>query len=286
MQNKTSSREEYQKRVNIIVEHINNNLDHELNLNTLAELSHFSPYHFHRIVRAFLGEPIGAYITRIRVETAARLLRYSDLPVNEIAANVGYDVPSSLTKAFKQYYGISPIDYRNNKEYIIINRPEMKSDFKLNEPTIVEIQPKKAIYIHRKGNYSEVDYPGTWKLLWKFVMENNLFSNDMEHIGMYHDDPKVTEPGKLRTDICLAITKPAIPKGEVGVKEIAGGKYVVFNYKGSYQKLEDAYNYIYANWLPDSGYELRNIPMFEIYRNNPADTNPEDLQTAIYLPIQ
>ena len=85
MEQKLTTKEEYLKRINVIVEYINNHLDENIDLGMLAEMSGFSPWHFHRIVRAFLGEPVGAFITRVRVETAARLLRYSDLSVQDLS---------------------------------------------------------------------------------------------------------------------------------------------------------------------------------------------------------
>lgn len=53
MQTKISTREEYLKRINVVIEYINNNLDSELYLNKLAEISNLSPYHFHRIIKHF-----------------------------------------------------------------------------------------------------------------------------------------------------------------------------------------------------------------------------------------
>ena len=50
-------------------------------------------------MKAFLGEPLGAYILRVRLETAARLLRYSDLTVEQIAYSIGYEVPSYLSSS-------------------------------------------------------------------------------------------------------------------------------------------------------------------------------------------
>lgn len=91
MQVKQLTREEYPKRINKFTEYVNNHLDGELDINTLAEVSNFSGFHFNRIVKAFLGETIGVYIYRIRIETAARLLRYSDLPVQEISERIGYE---------------------------------------------------------------------------------------------------------------------------------------------------------------------------------------------------
>ena len=103
-----------------MVEYINNHLGEDIDLNKLAEISGFSRWHFHRIFAEFLGEPVGTFIVRMRVETAARLLRYTEIPVKEIAYKVGYDVPSSLSKVFRQFYGISPNEYRNNKDYVIM----------------------------------------------------------------------------------------------------------------------------------------------------------------------
>ncbi len=281
-----SSKEEYLRRVNLVVEYINNHLDGELELAKLAELSCLSPYHFHRIMRAFLGEPLGSYVSRIRVETAARLLRYSNLSVQEIADNVGYDTPSSLTKVFKQYYNISPTEYRNNKTYTIMRPLLLSEELNLKSPKITELEAKQAIYIRLTGAYNELDFPGTWGRLWNFVKEHKLFSAGIEHIGIYHDDPKVTESDKLRSDVCLVIRKPVTPQGEIGVKEIPGGKYAVFLYQGSYDKLGFVYDTIFAKWLPESGCELRNVPMFEKYVNNPAHTTPDKLKTEIYIPVK
>ena len=110
---KKTTREEYQKCVNAVVDYINLHLGEEIDLKSLAKISHFSPFYFHRIMKAFLGEPIGTFIVRTRTESAARLLRYSDLPIADIAYRIGYSSPSSLSKVFKQFYGISPNEYRN-----------------------------------------------------------------------------------------------------------------------------------------------------------------------------
>ena len=211
MKTKESTKEDYLKRINAIVEYINNHLDEEMDLKKLAEISSFSTFHFHRIFKAFQQETLATYITRIRVETAARLLRYTELPIETIAYNVGFEVPSSLSKAFKQYYDISPIAYRNNKNYFIMKREELASEFKLKAPKFVELENKTAIYIRLIGAYSELDFSGTWGKLWSFVKEQKLYSAGIELIGIYHDDPKVTESEKLRSDVCLVVQKPVQP---------------------------------------------------------------------------
>lgn len=306
MQQRQSTREDYSKRVNIIVEYINNHLADDIDLEVLAGISNFSPYHLHRIVKAFLGEPIGAFVTRVRVETAARLLRYSDMSVQEIAYSVGYDVPSSLSKAFKQFYDITPTDYKNNKTYTIMKPLKINSNLELTE-RIVTLEPKKAIYVCLIGDYKKNDYGMAWQKLWQYVRSSGKFSEEMKkicqdnpnpniikqmliegkiaHVGIYHDDPKVTEGDKQRADICLVLPFEMEPKGEIGVKEIAGGKYAAYRYQGSYDNLDEVYDTVYGKYIPESGYQIDARPGFEIYLNDPECTAPDKMETEIYVPI-
>ena len=283
---KNITKQDYLRRMNIVIEHINNNLDKKLSVTDLALISNFSPFHFHRIMKGLLGEPIGNFITRTRVETAARLIRYTNIEIQDIAYRVGYDSPSSLNKIFKQYYNVSPSEYRNNKN-ITIMRPVLNDyNIKLKEPKIVELSDRQVIYINIIGEYGNENYNNTWTKLWLFVKENKLFSRGIESIGLSYDDPKVTESDKCRYDACLTISKAVKASGEIGVKNIDGGKYAVFMFKGSYDKLGEVYDFIFGSWLVDSDYELRDVPVMEKYLNNPNRTSPEKLKTEIYLPIK
>jgi len=282
---RSSTREDYLKRINIVTEYINNNLDSELDLTRLAEVSNFSIFHFHRITRAFLGEPLGCYITRVRMETAAKFLRYSRLSIQDISFSIGYETPSSLSKTFRQFYNVSPTEYRNNKELMIIKRQTSTAEANIKFRTVADIPARTAIYITIKGEYGNSGYADAWNRLWSFVREQKLYSAGIEHLGISFNDPKVTEGEKCRYDACLVIHKPVDPKDGVGVKEITGGRFAVFIYQGSYNGLDKAYDTIFSRWLPDSGYELRNAPCIEKYLNTPQRTAPDKLKTEIYLPI-
>ena len=286
MEQRLSTKEEYLKRVNIVIEYINEHLNEDIDLEKLADISNFSKWHFQRMMKAYLGEPIGIYIIRVRVETAAKLLRYSEMSISEIAYQVGYDMPSSLSKVFRTFYRISPSEYRNNTRFTIMKPIRLNENLNLKTPKVLTLEPKQVIYLKLTGSYQMLDFGGAWNRLWQFVKENKLFSAGIEHVAIYHDDPKVTEESKLRTDICLVLSKKAEPKGEIGVKTIEGGKYAVFLYTGSYEYLGAVYDTIYAQWLPESGQKLRNYHCFEKYVNNPANTPPEKLKTEIYVPIE
>lgn len=305
---KPETREIYQQRIAAAVEYINLHLDEELELADIAGVANFSPYHFHRIFRAFRGEPLGSYITRMRVETAAHLLLHSDLPIETIAYNVGFGVPASLSKAFRQFYDSTPTEYRTTKKIHIMKTAQVHPAIKLKAPKIVELEPKTVLYLSYTGEYGSVDFAGAFTELWAQVKKQNLFTAGIEHLGIYYDDPKVTESSKLRTDVCLVVHKPAKPEGEIQVKTIAGGRYAVFTHIGPYNEVGAVYDAIYGQWLPENGgcmcddcckpYSggcppqcecgciLRNEPLFEKYCNDPVKTAPEKLKTEIYIPIK
>lgn len=287
---KTDTQDYYYERINKVIHYINNNLDENLDVAKLAEIGNYSPFHFHRIIRAYLGESLGAFIVRLRMETAVSLLIYSDEAINNIAFKVGYENPSSFNKAFKKRFGISPAEYRKNNE-LTIKSESSKIKFNAMEnlknlqPKIKTIKTKKVVYARALGNYNQ-SAEKAWKTVCEFAETKKLFGFKTEFIGISHDDPKVTDSGKLRYDACVAISKDVKPEGEIGVQEVPGGKFAVFTHKGSYEKFESSYDYIFGKWLPESGNELRNVRSFEKYLNTPQDTKPEKLRTEIYVPIQ
>ena len=169
MKTKASTKEDYIQRINKVVEYINSHLNEEMDLKRLADISNFSEFHFHRIFKAFRHETLSAYIIRIRLEMVAHLLRYSELPVETIAYNVGYEMPSSLSKSFKQFYGISPTEYRNNNNYTIMKQETLNIELKLKAPKIVELESKKVIYVRLMGAYEGLGFPGAFAKLWNFV---------------------------------------------------------------------------------------------------------------------
>lgn len=285
METKKTTREEYQKCVNAVVDYINLHLGEEIDLKSLAKISHFSPFYFHRIMKAFLGEPVGTFIVRTRTETAARLLRYTDLPIADIAYRIGYSSSSSLSKVFKQFYGISPLEYRNNKNFIIMKPAIIRPELKLKRE-IKELPARNLIYIRLFGDYKLNDYCGTWMRLQQFVQEEKLPIGEVMPYCIYHDDPKVTPVEKLRTDVCMVMPTAVAPKGNIGFKQLPAGRYAIFLYKGSYEHLQSVYDTIYGKYIPEMECTFRKEASAERYLNNPADTAPDELLTEIYIPIE
>ena len=275
---------DYIQRINKVVAYINNHLDETLELKTLANEAALSDFHFHRIFKALKGEAIGGYITRLRLEATARLLRYTALTIEEIAFNIGYETPASLSKAFKKQYGISPTEYRTNKDTYIMKKEIINPNLALKAPKIVILEPKNLIYVALTGAYGSLDYGKAYEQLWAVIKAQKLFTKGIESICISYDDPKITEGSLQRSDVCLAIHKSATPQDEVSCKTLAGGKYAVFFYQGSYENLSQVYDTA-VRWVIDHQYTLREEPLFEKYLNDARRTPKEKLKTEIYIPI-
>lgn len=282
---KTITRNHYIQCINQVVNYINNHLNETIVVEKLAQTANLSPFHFCRIFKAITDESPIAFVARLRIETAAQLLRYSSLPIETIAFNIGYETPAALSKAFKLQYGFSPTQYRNDKEKYIVKQEIIHPTLTLKVPKIVELAAKKVIYVSQKGAYGMIDYGRAYEQLWGVVKEQKLFTKGIESIGIFHDDPKITDVTLQRADVCLAVHKPAIPVGEVSCRTIAGGLYAVFSYQGSYDQLQAVCDAA-MRWVVGSDYELRDEPLFEKYLNDARRTPAEKLKTEIYVPIQ
>jgi AraC family transcriptional regulator len=84
-----ASRRQYEARMHRVQAHIDRHLYRLLDLEALAAVAHFSPYHFHRLFLAWTGQTLGDYLARRRLEKAAQRLRgQPDSTVLSIALGV------------------------------------------------------------------------------------------------------------------------------------------------------------------------------------------------------
>lgn len=95
--------------------YIDQNLDKDLPLASLAKRVGLSPFHFHRKFGAYFGESLHQHIKRLRLERAAFELTYGARPVRDIALTSGYKTVSAFSHAFSGFAGESPTRYRSDR---------------------------------------------------------------------------------------------------------------------------------------------------------------------------
>lgn len=286
-----STKTYYQQKVSDVLNYVHNNIDGDLSIKSLAEQFNISFFHFHRIMRASLNEPLGSYIDRIRLDTAVKLIRYSDEPLKEIALRIGYNDLSSFTKAFSKEFGLSPLDFRSDKNLVLGTH----IDYQLNDPKtlirnikprIIILPDKKVLFVRLFGRYGSEETYKAWAELSEFVLKNKLTGWKPEYYAIYYDDPEVTGIDKCTSDLCIVSKREIKGEGRIESQIIPGGKFVVFRYKGPYDYLWELYNTIYNDWLLSTEFKLRDSPSMEKYLYYSDKSKPENYLTEIYVPIE
>jgi AraC family transcriptional regulator len=290
--------QDYKRRIQRVLVHIQQHLDEPLRLDELAAIACFSSFHFHRVFRGMVGESVKEYIRRLRLERAASQLKVSKEPVTQIAFEAGYLSHEAFTRAFSAWFGTSPVEFRTlrhrrlpevasglhyRRQHPVTDFRALQGDASM-QVEIKRIRSLRVAFIRHVGPYSQVG--ASWDKLLPVLGKDGRLGGSPMFIGVCHDDPEVTAPARLRYDACVTVDPDFRGEGEAGIQTIAGGEYAVITHQGPYNKVGDTYAALLGQWLPRSGRELLNTPCFEVYLNSPENTAPQDLLTDIYAPLR
>jgi len=112
-----------------------------------------------------------------------------------------------------------------------------------------------------------------------------LFRPDAMMIALYHDDPETTPAAQLRSDAGLTVPDNLQLPAATVEKSLPAGRYARATHIGPYATLPDAWSRLLGEWLPGSGLRVGKGVSFELYRNDPTNTPPEQLRTDLYIPV-
>lgn len=146
------------------------------------------------------------------------------------------------------------------------------------------LQPATLAAIPHKGSYMEVGK--AFELAGGWFTSRNLLKPGARMIGVYYDDPGSVPEEKLRSHAGFTVDEDFTFEPPMEKVDLRGGDYAVLIVKGPYSNLMPAYQWLYGEWLPQSGREPADGPPFEDYLNTPQDTAPNDLRTAIHMPLR
>ncbi|GAB3915423.1 AraC family transcriptional regulator [Mucilaginibacter boryungensis] len=292
------------KRVNKAIQYIDEHLDSELSIDLIAGIANFSPYHFHRVFKSVVNEPLNSYIIRKRIEKAAAvLMRQKQVSITELYTKYGFSSNSSFTRAFKKFYRISPTLFRvtcpgrfskisqaNSKngqspglfEPYICSVDEQKLQTMNANIEVKEMPELKLAYISHIG-HDNLDI--TYKKLFAWAAEKGLLRDgNIQPLTIYHDSFKITAPEKIRMSACLILKDPITVDGAVGLITINKGKYVVGHYEIKPEDFGPVWGELFV-WLSKNGYKKSDKDVFEIYHND-FTQHPENLSRVdFYIPI-
>ncbi|AJC16651.1 AraC family transcriptional regulator [Pandoraea sputorum] len=276
---KPQTRLRYAERMEPVLRWLAAHPESDPDLHHLAELACLSPYHFHRVYRALLGETVNNSVQRIRMHRAAIALSGSEDSMRVVASRAGYASDAAFNRAFGAFFGIPPGRYRDARSGPV--DPQELAMY----PISVESFPATTLAVLRHQG----DYQGIGPVFTRAFMlaaAQGLARPDATGFGVYFDDPEQVPVAQLRSLAGMSVPADAEIGGDLERFEIPAGKCAMLTYTGPYNEMNKPYQWLFAQWLPASGLEPADFPMFEQYLNDPRSTPAAQLQTRICLPVK
>lgn len=277
--------EQYQRQLDAVTDYIYAHLDDDLSLDRLADVSGFSPYHWHRIYRAVRGETAAQTVRRLRLERAATMLAQNAWPLERIARRAGFTSADAFSRAFQRAYDRTPGRFRSDRAGGPngtggSRRPAVIPDAESPTPYPVRVEERSeyrlAVAEHR-GAYMDIG--------WAFARVVDRMGARKPRVAIYEDDPGIVPEAALRAVAGVVVGPEAEVPEDLETRVVPAGRYAVMRYTGPYASMHAAYLWLYGQWLPTSGHEPRNHPVVEEYLTDPATTPPAQAVTDILLPL-
>lgn len=303
-----SKRQEYRARINRAIDYIEAHLHEPLKLEDVAAAAFFSPYHFHRIFGSMVGETLGDFIQRVRLEKAARLLMANPgMSVTRIAMDCGYGSSAAFARAFRKAHGMTASEWRagghteKSKNGKTVRKDgeeagapapyaggtEQQGDASHGRTAMPDVKPldvkveaipeMPVAYVRHIGPYAgdEALFKRLFGQLMAWAGPRNLLRfPQTQMLVVYHDDPGITDDAKLRISVCITVPEGTEGSGEVGTMTLPGGQTARARFELAGNEYGEAWKAVFGGWLPDSGYQPDDRPAYELYLNNPEE-HPE-----------
>lgn len=289
---------EYARRINRVIDHIRGNLDRPLKLDELARVACFSEFHFHRIFRAVSGETLNHFTNRVRLEKAARLLRFSGRSVTDIALDCGFSSSATFSRAFRSSYDTTPSQFRKSgeikkskigkelatgQEYVLpMSAEEKRTAFPVR---LIDIPQRQVAYIRIRNAFDWDRLLGAFETAIKWAKAQGIFSQGIL-FGMTVDDPDVTPKHIYRYEVCLASDLPFECGEGMSKLKMPAMRYAVTKVSGNIRKVATAWDYLIRSWLIKSPYEPEHAPALEIFLDKENATDWSHFELELCLPVK
>ncbi|WP_139166089.1 AraC family transcriptional regulator [Chryseobacterium jejuense] len=299
--------EEYKKRIVKTIQYIDTNLDADLSLEKIAEVSAYSPFHFHRIFKLVTGETLQNYIIRRKIEKSAFLLAvHKNIEMKEIYFDLGFSNPSVFSKTFKKYYGLAPSEFRKSapKVFHKILQTQSKNgqidtvfsqyictiENLLNWTTMnlkIEVKEMPEMNLAAVMSLGIAGVEPSYNVLIDWAKKKHLFPREnVKMISVYHDSFKVTPPDKVRIHACMLLDgKLEEPTGEIFSETIEAGKFIIGSGEVTLNDFEQCWVSLFL-WMNEHNYSTRRTFPFEIYHSNFKEHPEGKMIVDFCIPIQ
>lgn len=262
----------YHARMQRVLDYIDQHLDDDLDLDVLSSVAAFSKFHFHRQFSTTFGLSVHRYVQLARMKRASYRLAYRDAQsVTGIAMDAGYDAPDAFARAFRQRFGQSPSSFRKSPAWepwfaafgpLDTARSKlMQRTFTPADVTIRDLAPIPVAIMEHRGDPALIGATIQRFIAWRKA--TGLTPKTSPTFNVFHSDPHTTPLSEYRMDLCVGTDRPIDwEDGQIKAGVIPGGRCAVLRVIGNTDNLEPAALYLYREWLPASGEETRDFPIY------------------------
>lgn len=292
----TAALDHYHARMQRVLDHIDRHLGGDLDLETVSSVAAFSKFHFHRQFKATFGVSLHRYVQLARLRQASRRLADAQgASVTDIALDAGYETPDAFARAFRQRLRQSPSSFRKSPDwepwlqafgpFNTARSRLMQTTFTADQVAIREVtQTRVAIFEHR-GDPAGLDATLRRFIAWRKAA--GLSPRTSPTFNVWRSERRPEDPADYSIDLCVGLgpDQPIDAGGEtVRTGEIPGGRCAVLRVTGDTHNLEPAAMYLYRDWLPASGEEMRDFPIYcqRFFLDQPEQGSAAEL----FLPLK
>ena len=288
----------YHARMQRVLDHIDRHLDEDLGLDALSAVASFSKYHFHRQFAATFGLSVHRYVQLARMKRASYRLAYRDAQsVTEVAMDAGYDAPDAFARAFRQRFGQSPSAFRKAPDWEswlaafgplddARSKLVQTTNYTPDDVTIREVAPTRVAIMAHRGAPAGLGATIQRFIAWRRAA--GLHPATHPTFTIWRSERRPAAPAEYSIDLCVGTDRPVeggAGAGAVTMGEIPGGRCAVLRVIGHTDNLEPAALYLYRDWLPASGEEARDFPLYCQRLSLFPDVPEHEAVADLFLPL-
>jgi AraC family transcriptional regulator len=290
--------ENYHARMKRVLDHIDQHLGEELDLEAMSSVAAFSKYHFHRQFTSTFGLSVHRYVQLARMRRASYgLAGKGAQSVTDIAMDAGYEAPDAFARAFRQRLGQSPSSFRKSPDWgswLAAFGPLDNARSKLmqtiythDDVTIREAPPTPVAIIEHRGDRATLGETFQRFIAWRKAA--GLSPETSPTFMVFRSERIPAIPADYSMDICVGTDRP-IEANDAQVKAgmIPGGRCAVLRVaNGASNNMEPEGLYLYRVWLPASGEEARDFPIYsKRWLSLVPDVRVHEVVAELFLPLK
>ncbi len=289
---------DYVDRVNRAIDYVTRNLGQPLPLEDVAKAACFSPYHFHRIFRAIVGETLHAFVKRTRLERALYLLSHRDRPaLTDVALACGFSSSSDFSRSFRDHFGVPPRAFDvegfrgTRREQMMKSLGDGQRFARLPQNAnpdgfavrLRDLPARRIAYLRVLRPYEEGRVVQAFERLIAWARGRGLESG--QWLGYQWEDPEIVPLDLCRYDVGVEVPNDVRIDGDVSETRFQAMTVAEIDIKGTVDLEVRALDWLYGTWLPRSGFAPAHQPGFEAFDGLPFAHGMEHFELRVHLAV-